>query len=187
MLFGVLLSQYRYDMKKNDLAISDAVRIVELLNTDRTYQGTDEVRREPVAGDIGVVRDPYDLRNPDTSCIVEMLDSDGKTIWLANFHPDELERVDTEFSKRELPIKLYLCVMSALFILVELQSFINGYRYFCVGLNACDPAGNLIPFNVVLGREVNQLLFLAVMSVVITFFLIRMKRAERRESFTRRK
>ena len=60
----------------------DTVRVVALPST------FDPSLREPKVGDVGVVVMVYD--SPTEGYGVEGVD-DGRTIWLADFRPDELE------------------------------------------------------------------------------------------------
>ena len=70
----------------------DVVRVTQLLQPDRYYDGTQGVKRSPRVGDIGAI-----VHMPPGSnswCIVESVDNDGLTIWLADFVADELELVE---------------------------------------------------------------------------------------------
>jgi hypothetical protein len=71
----------------------DAVRVVALKTEHRSYSGSDNVKRPPQVGDIGTVCFEHDRNNPAAQVIVEMVDADGLTVWLADFHLDELELV----------------------------------------------------------------------------------------------
>ena len=67
----------------------DVVRVVKLRNPDRHFDGTIGVRRSPRVGDIGTichVHTPGDV-------LVEMVNNDGMTVWLADFETEELEIV----------------------------------------------------------------------------------------------
>ena len=64
----------------------DCVKVVKLLRNDRPFDGTENVKRPPQIGDIGAI-----VHFQKDFCIVEKVDSDGYTIWLANFLPEELE------------------------------------------------------------------------------------------------
>ena len=69
----------------------DTVRIAELTELDREYDGTKNIKRAPRVGDIAVVVHEYEPNNPDAKVAVEMIDESGNTIWLADFDKDELE------------------------------------------------------------------------------------------------
>jgi hypothetical protein len=65
----------------------DVVVVRELLTGHRHVDGTAGVVRQPYLGDIGTVVHVHDSKN----FIVECIDSDsGYTLWLAEFHADEL-------------------------------------------------------------------------------------------------
>lgn len=66
------------------------VRVAHLHIADRPYQGTEGVRRPPRIGDLGTVVYAYDV----TSFTVECVNSDGLTVWLADFFAEELEFLD---------------------------------------------------------------------------------------------
>lgn len=72
----------------------DSVRIVRLLKENRHYDGTDGVRRAPTVGDAATIVHEYDPESPRGPVAVEKVDSDGNTVWLADFDRDELEYVD---------------------------------------------------------------------------------------------
>ena len=70
----------------------DVVRVTQLLKPDRRYDGNAGIKRPPQIGDSGTIvhvpPEPY-----SEWCIVECLDKNGFTIWLADFTADELELV----------------------------------------------------------------------------------------------
>ncbi|HEY5137901.1 MAG TPA: hypothetical protein VIJ25_01080 [Methylococcales bacterium] len=69
----------------------DVVRVTQLIQLDRHYDGNEGVKRSPRVGDRGtIVHIPPGI---NSRCIVECLDKDGFTIWLADFVIDELELV----------------------------------------------------------------------------------------------
>ncbi|MBI1765802.1 MAG: DUF4926 domain-containing protein [Acidobacteria bacterium] len=68
----------------------DCVRIVRLLSPERAYDGTDSVSRPPQIGDTGAIVHVYQTSDKAEGYIVESVDSEGRTIWLADFLPDEL-------------------------------------------------------------------------------------------------
>jgi hypothetical protein len=62
-------------------------RVARLLQPDRHFQGTPGLCRAPHVGDIGAVVFAYDV----TSFAVECVNTDGMTVWLADFFAEELE------------------------------------------------------------------------------------------------
>ncbi len=71
----------------------DVVRVVRLVKPDRTYNGTERVMRAPRIGDVATICHENKPDDPSASVVVEMVDNDGMTIWLADFGRDELELV----------------------------------------------------------------------------------------------
>jgi hypothetical protein len=69
----------------------DVVRVNQLLATTRTFDGTRGVVREPRIGDVGTI---VHVLGGGTF-IVEAVDSDGFTLWLADFAAEELELVSS--------------------------------------------------------------------------------------------
>jgi hypothetical protein len=74
---------------QSELVEYAVVRVARLLRSDRSFQGTEGVRRPPQVGDIGTIVHVYDL----TLFAVECVDGSGMTVWLADFFADELEVV----------------------------------------------------------------------------------------------
>ena len=72
----------------------DVVRVVRLLEQDRSFDGTEGVRRPPRIGDVGAVIEEYDSSRSDAPVAVEMVDQDGMTVWLADFLRVELEFIE---------------------------------------------------------------------------------------------
>ena len=70
----------------------DLVRVKQMIQSDRKYDGTEGVKRSPRVGDRGVI--VYIPPGTNSWCIVECMDQDGFTIWLADFVDDELELVE---------------------------------------------------------------------------------------------
>src|SRR5215218_4090871 len=68
----------------------DTVRVVRLLTENRYFSGTQSVERPPAIGDIAVICHASD---PNGTVLVEMVDEDGMTVWLATFAKEELELV----------------------------------------------------------------------------------------------
>jgi len=71
----------------------DIVRVVDLLEDNRPFDGTDGVRRPPRIGDVATICHEYDPKDPKAVVAVEMVDRDGHTVWLADFERAELELV----------------------------------------------------------------------------------------------
>ena len=71
----------------------DVVRVVRLLTTKREFSGTDGVKRAPQVGDTATIVHLYEINNPTATVVAESVNSNGNTIWLADFQPDELELV----------------------------------------------------------------------------------------------
>jgi hypothetical protein len=71
----------------------DLVRIANLLTNDRKFDGSDKVKRAPRVGDIATIVHEYEPHDPNGKVIVEKIDDEGYTIWLADFDKDELELV----------------------------------------------------------------------------------------------
>lgn len=70
----------------------DIVRVVRLREEGRNFDGTESVRRAPRIGDIGSIVH-CDPSRSDAAVAVEMVDEEGKTVWLADFVREELELV----------------------------------------------------------------------------------------------
>lgn len=68
----------------------DIVRIVKLLQDDRQCDGTAGVQRAPRIGDTGTVVHVHAVDGAAKAYTVEDVDASGYTIWLADFHLDEL-------------------------------------------------------------------------------------------------
>jgi hypothetical protein len=64
------------------IAVSDAAA--------RSYTGTEGVSRAPALGDKGTIVHVHDVKQPEPAYIVEAVDSDGYTLWLADFTHSEL-------------------------------------------------------------------------------------------------
>lgn len=69
----------------------DTVRVVRLNTDDRDFTGSLGVLRAPRIGDTGAIVHAYDPTDNSAPVIVECVASDGMTVWLADFAPDELE------------------------------------------------------------------------------------------------
>ena len=73
------------------------VKIVNLFVIDRHFDGTASVMTAPKIGDIGAIVH-IDKKNLSEGVryIVEKVDSFGNTIWLADFHHEELEWIQMD-------------------------------------------------------------------------------------------
>ncbi len=79
----------------SELQEHDCVKIVKLLKENRYFDG----KRPPQIGDVGTI-----VHKQEDFCIVEMVDSDGCTVWLADFlvgelMSDELSNLISELQK----------------------------------------------------------------------------------------
>lgn len=64
----------------------DCVKVIKLLQENRPYDGTENVKRPPKVGDIGAI-----VHIHGTFCVVENVNSKGSTIWLTDFLTEEVE------------------------------------------------------------------------------------------------
>ena len=71
----------------------DVVRVVKLLVTNRTFEGTEGIKRAPAVGDTAAIVHQYEPDNPNGVVALERVDGNGNTVWLADFQPSELEFV----------------------------------------------------------------------------------------------
>jgi hypothetical protein len=71
----------------------DTVRVVNLLTPHRHFDSSEGRGRPPALGDHGVVVHVHTEQGEPVGYIAECVASDGMTIWLADFHPQELEPV----------------------------------------------------------------------------------------------
>ena len=74
-------------MKFNEL---DVVRIIRLNKPVREIDGTPDIMRQPQIGDNGAIVNIM-KSNQGTIYTVENVDSEGFTIWLADFTQEEIE------------------------------------------------------------------------------------------------
>ena len=85
----------------------DVVVVRELLTAHRHVDGTAGVVRQPYLGDIATIVHVHDSKN----YVVECIDSDsGYTLWLADFHVDELAKPPSGWAFRlsEVSAGVYL-------------------------------------------------------------------------------
>jgi hypothetical protein len=66
----------------------DVVSVKALLQTDRQFSGSDGVRRAPRIGDMAAV---VHVLEPGRAFMVEAVDSEGYTLWVADFLAEELQ------------------------------------------------------------------------------------------------
>ena len=71
----------------------DCVKVIELLQSNRPYQGAASVMRPLSVGDIGAVVYVYSVQSEAVGYIVESVNEEGNTVWLADFLPDEIAPV----------------------------------------------------------------------------------------------
>lgn len=69
----------------------DVVRVVALRNIDRSFEGTEGVKREPRVGDRGTVVHAHPTGSHEAAFIVEAVAPDGHTLWVADFVASELQ------------------------------------------------------------------------------------------------
>lgn len=70
------------------------VRVQQLIDEDRPFNGTQDVKRPPEVGDTGTVVHITQHRwDGSLIYIVENAGPDGKTVWLADFTAEELSLV----------------------------------------------------------------------------------------------
>lgn len=70
----------------------DSVRICRLLVPERPFDGTEGVARPPRSGDTGTVV-ATGGRGTEKTWVVESVNAEGKTVWLADFRTEELEKI----------------------------------------------------------------------------------------------
>jgi hypothetical protein len=69
----------------------DCVRVVSLRQPERPFDGTEGAMRPPRVGDSGAVVHVYCAEGGAAGYVVECVDAEGYTVWLADFLPDEIE------------------------------------------------------------------------------------------------
>jgi hypothetical protein len=79
----------------------DIVRVVKLIESERHYTGSPGVARPPAVGDIATICMEYAPEDPEAPVVVECINADGLTIWLADFLREELVFVDGAGDKSE--------------------------------------------------------------------------------------
>ena len=70
----------------------EVVKILKLLDAHRNYDGSQLVLRPPRIGDTGTIVFLHFDDGALSLCTVECVDSEGYTVWLADFLPEELQR-----------------------------------------------------------------------------------------------
>lgn len=65
----------------------DVVEVAALMQAHRHFDGTEGVRRAPRIGDLATV---VHVLEPGRAFIAEAVDSEGYTLWVADFHVEEL-------------------------------------------------------------------------------------------------
>src|SRR5258705_13537124 len=71
----------------------DSVKVVRLLQSERPYDGTSTALRAPQIGDTGAIVHIHFVDGKASGYIVENVAPDANTIWLADFMPNEIEKV----------------------------------------------------------------------------------------------
>lgn len=69
----------------------ELVRVVRLIQPLEAYDGWKVNQRPPSVGDIGTLLDRLSADGSPDMYVVECSGSDGVTIWLADFYPEEIE------------------------------------------------------------------------------------------------
>lgn len=64
----------------------DCVKVIKLFCKNRSFDGTETVKCPAKIGDVAAI-----VHLQENFCIVEKVDSDGFTVWLADFLFEELE------------------------------------------------------------------------------------------------
>lgn len=72
-------------------------------------------------------------------------------------------------------LKLFSIVLVIMFFGGIIWSMINGYRYFCEGVQACDQSGVVLEWDVFWRRHFESFLITVAASVFITFMLVKDK------------
>lgn len=72
-------------------------------------------------------------------------------------------------------LKLFFIVLVIMFFGGIIWSMINGYRYFCEGLKACDQSGVVLEWDVFWRRNFDSFLITLAGSIFITFMLVKDK------------
>jgi hypothetical protein len=78
----------------------DAVRVIRLTRLTREWglppewRGAQSAFRAPEIGDRGVVMSALRPDEPGAPVVVECMREDGRTVWVADFDPDELELIE---------------------------------------------------------------------------------------------
>ena len=67
------------------------VVVSQLISTDRQFEGAERIARAPRVGDVGTICHAYDPTDAAAPVIVECIDPNGMTVWLADFQPNELQ------------------------------------------------------------------------------------------------
>lgn len=78
-------------MAREERAVNETVRIVQLLAEGRDVAGTYGYVRDPQVGDTGEV--VFELPGPLGLVTVQKTDAEGHVVWFADFSKDELEAV----------------------------------------------------------------------------------------------
>ena len=70
----------------------DTVKIIALKESIRDFDGTERVKSPPQIGDEGSIVHILGLIDGEVKYIVESVNDDGDTIWVADFWESELEK-----------------------------------------------------------------------------------------------
>jgi hypothetical protein len=69
------------------------VRVIKLIRGIEEYNGWKVNRRNPKVGETGTIVEILHAKNLADCYVVENVNSDGATIWLADFFEEELEPI----------------------------------------------------------------------------------------------
>ncbi|MEL6545811.1 MAG: hypothetical protein AAFQ82_14355 [Myxococcota bacterium] len=71
----------------------DTVRVQHLHEANRSYFGSDEVKRAPEIGDVGAI---VDVLGAGVRFTVECVDAAGSIVWVADFDAAEIALISRE-------------------------------------------------------------------------------------------
>jgi hypothetical protein len=74
----------------------DAIKICSLREPNRSYDGTEGIMREPRVGDTGTVVDVLGEHSKGMMYVVECVNPEGNTVWLADFWESELDKIGAD-------------------------------------------------------------------------------------------
>ena len=78
-------------LHQSPIAELDTVRIVALKTPNRQFDGSERIKREPRLGDKGAVVHVYPAGAAEQMFMVEAVNPEGYTLWVADFFQSELK------------------------------------------------------------------------------------------------